>query len=180
MPPPKSHITRYMDITAMKSRCNESKRGRKTSCPLEYETTIPVDSIVCLDGMEVVGTYLAEALTRVGVMSFNAHKSLYVLSPEYSTAGQIIFRDNIQMAIRDKHILVLMGSVTTGKTLETTLSASVTTGAWDPGPAGLPYDRLTRSIWDTRSSIRTMSRGFASYPRANARSTRRARRSTRS
>ena len=71
--------------------------------------------------MEVVGTYLAEALTKVGVMSYNAHKSLYVLSPEYSTAGQIIFRDNIQMAIRDKYILVLMGSVTTGKTLETAL-----------------------------------------------------------
>ena len=55
------------------------------------------------------------------MLSYNAHKSLYVLNPEYSTAGQIIFRDNIQMAIRDKHILVLMGSVTTGRTLETAL-----------------------------------------------------------
>ncbi len=116
-----SHITKYMDVAAMKSRCNEAKGAAKLLAQ-RYEATIPVDSIVCLDGMEVVGTYLAEALTRVGVMSYNAHKSLYVLSPEYSAAGQIIFRDNIQMAIRDKHILVLMGSVTTGKTLETALS----------------------------------------------------------
>ena len=27
-----------------------------------YEATIPVDTVVCLDGMEVVGTYLAEAV----------------------------------------------------------------------------------------------------------------------
>ncbi len=115
-----SHITKYMDVAAMKSRCNEAK-GAARLLAQRYEATIPVDSIVCLDGMEVVGTYLAEDLTRVGVMSYNAHKSLYVLSPEYAASGQIIFRDNIQMAIRDKNILVLMGSVTTGKTLESVL-----------------------------------------------------------
>ena len=86
-----------------------------------YEASMPVDSIVCLDGMQVVGTYLAEELTKVGILSYNAHKTLYVLSPEYSAAGQIIFRDNMQMAIKDKYILVLMGSVTTGKTLQTAL-----------------------------------------------------------
>ena len=115
-----SHITRFMDITAMKSRCNEAKNAAKLLA-MRYESSIPVDSIVCLDGTEVVGTYLAEELTQVGVLSYNAHKSLYVLSPEYSATGQIIFRDNMQMSIRDKYILVLMGSVTTGKTLETAL-----------------------------------------------------------
>jgi len=111
-----SHITKYMDITAMKSRCNEAK-GAARLLSQRYEASQPVDSIVCLDGMEVVGTYLAEELTKVGIMSYNAHKSLYVLAPEYGTGGQIIFRDNMQMAVRDKYILVLMGSVTTGKTL---------------------------------------------------------------
>ena len=115
-----SHITKFMDIAAMKSRCNEAKGAAKL-LSRGYEASIAVDTIVCLDGMEVVGTYLAEELTKVGVMSYNAHKSLYVLSPEYVSNGQIIFRDNMQMAVRDKHILVLMGSVTTGKTLETAL-----------------------------------------------------------
>ena len=117
-----SHITRYLDIMAMKSRCNEA-RGAAELLSRRYEATIPVDTVVCLDGMEVVGTYLAEALTRVGVLSYNAHKSLYVMSPEYLSSGQIIFRDNMQMAIRKKNILVLMGSVTTGKTLENMLDS---------------------------------------------------------
>jgi orotate phosphoribosyltransferase len=109
-----------MDITAMKSRCNEAK-GVAKLLSQRYEASMPVDSIVCLDGMQVVGTYLAEELTKVGILSYNAHKTLYVLSPEYSTAGQIIFRDNMQMAIKNKYILILMGSVTTGRTLETAL-----------------------------------------------------------
>ena len=117
---PQSHITKYMDITAMKSRCNEAKNSARLLAQ-RYEASMPVDSIVCLDGMQVVGTYLAEELTKVGILSYNAHKTLYVLSPEYSAAGQIIFRDNMQMAIKDKYILVLMGSVTTGKTLQTAL-----------------------------------------------------------
>jgi len=115
-----SHITKYMDITAMKSRCNEA-RGVAKILSQRYEASMPVDTIVCLDGTEVIGTYLAEELTKVGILSYNAHKTLYVLSPEYTTAGQIIFRDNMTMAVRGKYILVLMGSVTTGHTLQTAL-----------------------------------------------------------
>ncbi len=117
-----SHITRYMDITAMKSRCNEAKNAARLLSQ-RYEASMPVDSIVCLDGMQVVGTYLAEELTKAGILSYNAHKTLYVLSPEYSTAGQIIFRDNMQMAIKDKYILILLGSVTTGKTLQAAIDS---------------------------------------------------------
>jgi len=115
-----SHITKYMDITGMKTRCNEAKAAAKLLAQ-RYEASMPVDSIVCLDGTEVIGTYLAEELTKVGILSYNAHKTLYVLQPEYGTSGQIIFRDNMTMAIKDKHILVLLGSVTTGNTLATAL-----------------------------------------------------------
>lgn len=117
-----SHITKYMDITPMKTRCSEAK-GVAKLLSQRYETSNPVDTIVCLDGTEVIGTYLAEELTKVGILSYNAHKTLYVMSPEYMSSGQIIFRDNTQLWIRDKYVLVLVGSVTTGKTLETALES---------------------------------------------------------
>lgn len=112
-----SHITKYMDITTMKTRCIEAK-GVASVLAKRYEVTTPVDTIVCLDGTEVIGTYLAEELTKSGILSYNAHRSIYVVSPEYDSAGQIIFRDNLQLAIRGKYILVLTGSITTGHTLE--------------------------------------------------------------
>lgn len=113
---PQSHITHYLDIVAMKSRCTEA-RSVAEALSVNYEASVPIDTIVCMDGLEVVGAYLAEELTKAGVLSMNAHQSIYVTSPEYNNAGQIIFRDNVQSMIRNKNILILNGSVTTGETL---------------------------------------------------------------
>ena len=113
---PQSHITHYLDMTTMKSRCSEAQRIAK-ALAVNYETSIPIDTIVCMDDMEVVGAFLAEALTSAGVLSMNAHQTIYITSPEYNSVGQMIFRDNFHMMIHGKNILILNGSITTGGTL---------------------------------------------------------------
>ena len=60
---------------------------------------------------------MAEELAKGGFLSTNAHKSIYVISPEFNNNSQIIFRDNLIPMIRDKHVMILMASVTTGRTL---------------------------------------------------------------
>ncbi len=112
-----SHITNYMEIGTMKTRCSEA-HGVATLLAMHYTISTPVDTIVCADGTEVIGTFLAEELTRAGVLNYNAHRTMYVLAPEHTSSGQIIFRDNLQLAIRGKHVLILMGSLTTGLSLE--------------------------------------------------------------
>ena len=113
---PQSHITHYLDLTTMRSRSSEAIRIAE-ALSANYETSIPVDTIICMSGLEVVGAYLAETLTRAGVYSMNSHQTIYVISPEYNNSGQIIFRDNFQPMIRNKNILILDGSITTGETL---------------------------------------------------------------
>ena len=112
-----SHITNYMEIGTLKTRCSEA-HGVASLLAMHFTISTPVDTIVCADGTEVIGTFLAEELTRAGVLNYNAHRTMYVLAPEYTSSGQIIFRDNLQLAIRGKHVLLLMGSLTTGRTLE--------------------------------------------------------------
>ena len=63
-----SHVTNYMEITTLKSRCNEA-HGIATLLAERYSVDTPVDSIICMDGTQVIGTYLAEELTRVGILS---------------------------------------------------------------------------------------------------------------
>ena len=111
-----SHITNYMEIGTMKTRCSEA-HGVASILAMHYTISTPVDTIVCADGTEVIGTYLAEELTKAGVLNYNAHRTVYVTAPEYTSSGQIIFRDNLQLAIRGKHVLLLMGSLDTGRTL---------------------------------------------------------------
>ena len=111
-----SHISHYLDMTTMKTRCAEAARIAKLLSG-RYETSTPVDSIICMDGLEVIGAFLAEELAKAGVLSMNAHKTIYIVTPEFNANGQVIFRDNIQHMVRNRIVVILMGSITTGATL---------------------------------------------------------------
>ena len=111
-----SHITHYLDLTTMKSRTAEAQRIAHELAS-NYEVSIPIDTIICMDGLEVIGAYLSEELTKAGIFSMNAHQTIYVITPEFGNSGQLIFRDNYQPMIKGKNILILNGSITTGATL---------------------------------------------------------------
>jgi len=112
-----SHISHYFDMTTLKTRASEA-RAVAHMLAQKYSMSTIVDTIVCMDGMEIVGAYLAEELTAAGIMSVNRHETIYITSPEFNSAGQIIFRDNFKMMLENKNVVILMASATTGKTLQ--------------------------------------------------------------
>lgn len=114
-----SHINLYIDMTSMKTRLNEAIEAAKTMM-LQNDSDMIIDTIVCMDGCEVIGGYLAQELSNAGILSMNAHKTIYIISPEYNN-GQLIFRENNRPAILGKHILLLVASVTTGNTVRKSL-----------------------------------------------------------
>ena len=79
-----SHINYYIDVTTQKTRLSEAQAVASELVSYYSNSTI-VDSILCLDGTQVIGTCLAEELTRGGFVSINAHKTIYVLTPEHTT-----------------------------------------------------------------------------------------------
>ena len=117
-----SHINYYIDITYQKTRLSEAK---DTAYQLvsHFINDTPVDTILCLDGTAVLGTCVAEELTKSGFRTINAHQTIYVLEPEYNANSQIIFRDNIKPMIQGKTVLILMASVTTGFTAKRSIEA---------------------------------------------------------
>ena len=117
-----SHINYYIDITYKKTRLSEAKASAHELVS-HFINNTPVDTILCLDGTAVLGTCVAEELTNTGFRTINAHQTIYVLEPEYNANSQIIFRDNIHPMIRNKHVLVLMASVTTGYTAKRAIEA---------------------------------------------------------
>ena len=117
-----SHINYYIDITYQKTRLSEAEDVARQLVS-HFINNTPVDTILYLDGTAVIGTCVADELTRSGFRTINAHKTIYVLEPEYNANSQIIFRDNIQPMIRGKHVLILMASVTTGFTAKRSIEA---------------------------------------------------------
>ena len=115
-----SHINYYVDMATLKARQSEASAAAKILAKY-YENTTYVDTIICMDGCEVIGAYLAQALTDSGIMSMNQHETIYVVSPEDHPGGQLIFRDNMQFMVKGKHILMLFANATTGKTIQRAL-----------------------------------------------------------
>ena len=123
-----SHITHYLDLTTMKSRTAEAQNIAH-ELAANYEVSTPVDTIICMDGLEVIGAYLSEELTKAGIFS--------LITPESSNSGQIIFRDNFQPMIKGKNVLILNGSITTGSTLSKAIESILYYGGTIRGIAAI-------------------------------------------
>lgn len=116
-----SHINYYINITSLKSRISEARELAKLLAA-KFTSHITVDTIVCMDGMDVVGAFLAEELEKRNIMTItNLHETVYVVPPEFNSNNQMIFRDNSIPAIRGKHVLLLLATTTTGDTIRQSL-----------------------------------------------------------
>ena len=101
-----SHINYYIDVTTQKSRLSEAKAVAKELVAAYQHSTI-VDTVLCLDGTQVIGTCLANELTKDGFANMN----------------QIILRDNLAPMVKGKHVLILSASITTGYTVQAAVEA---------------------------------------------------------
>ena len=148
-----SHINYYIDITQQKTKLSEAKDIARQLAP-HFKTGTLIDTILCLDGMAVIGTCLAEELTSQGLRNVNNQREISVIEPEFNSNSQMIFRDNIQPMLRNKRVLVLMASVTTGFTAKRSLEAIGYYGGEVAGVAALysavesVNDQPVRSVYN--------------------------------
>lgn len=117
-----SHINYYIDVTTQKTRLSEAQAVADAIVGYYTHNTI-IDTVLCLDGTQVIGTCLAAALTSGSYMNLNAHQTIYVVTPEHISGSQLIFRDNTIPAIQGKNVLILAASVTTGFTARAAVEA---------------------------------------------------------
>ncbi|MCR5511250.1 MAG: orotate phosphoribosyltransferase [Lachnospiraceae bacterium] len=117
---PHSHVNYYMDLSDMKARQREARATGEELAEM-YLASDQIDTIMCLNGMEVVGSYLANKLTKIGIVSANSHHTMYITSPEYNTIGQMMFRENNQHMIKNRKVLILIDTATTGDTLRSAM-----------------------------------------------------------
>ncbi len=110
------HVNYYLDMTYTKHRLAEAREAARELAE-EYDKTKPVDTILCLEGTEVLGTCLAEELTAAGIEITNEHKTMYLVTPEITSGNQTIYRGNTIHLIRNRHVLILAATVSTGALL---------------------------------------------------------------
>lgn len=112
---PHSHINNYVDLTDIKTHY-KTARAAAGEVVYNFLMNTPVDTVICLEATETLGSFIAEFLSdaKHGV---NFGNDICIISPELNSSGQMIFRDNIQNMVFNKQILLLMSSVSTGKSI---------------------------------------------------------------
>ena len=112
-----SHINYYVDVTRMKIRVKEAEEAASVlRSKLLHRVTV-VDTIVCLDGTEMIGGFLARELERGGFEMTNEHETTYIIRPEENSVHQYMFRQNNRKAIEGKNVVILAATLTTGETV---------------------------------------------------------------
>jgi orotate phosphoribosyltransferase len=159
-----SHINYFIDVTTQKTRLSEASAAAEELVSYYKSNTI-VDTILCLDGTQVIGTCLADELTKGSFTNMNAHQTIYVVTPEHTSGSQLFFRDNIIPMIKGKNVLVLAASVTTGYTTKSAIEAIKYYGGFVAGVAALFATKnecdgyAVHSIFDPNDL-----EGYQSYP----------------
>ncbi|MBQ4090680.1 MAG: orotate phosphoribosyltransferase [Clostridia bacterium] len=118
----RSHSNYFIDVTMQKSRVSEAEAVAKELVQF-YNRSTMIDTILCLDEMQVVGAFFAKELVRGDFMNMNAHQTVYVVTPEQTNGNQLIFRDSVAPMIQGKHVLILAASVNTGYTAKAAAEA---------------------------------------------------------
>ena len=110
-----SHVNRYIDMNNIKNNFKMAKETAKLLASSIY-ASMHVDAIICLESTRLVGAFLAEELSD-GTRGINSGNDIYCITPE-NVNNQIILRDNHQKVVRDKNVLLLVSSVSSGKSVQ--------------------------------------------------------------
>ncbi|MCM1417985.1 MAG: hypothetical protein NC084_03525 [Bacteroides sp.] len=114
-----SHVSCYIDVSEIKNSFKAARETAKELAGMLHGT--PIDAILCVEGTRLIGAFLAEELSS-GIHGMSAGNDINVITPEFGIDNQIILRDNIQPMIRDKQVLILVSSVSSGKSVRKTVN----------------------------------------------------------
>lgn len=110
-----SHVNYYVDLNRLKRHYKQSKETAQEIAGHYMNTAI--DTIICLEGTQMLGAFIAEALSESNSHSINSGADVCVLTPEMDSNNQMIFRDDTQQMIWGKRVLLLISSASTGWTI---------------------------------------------------------------
>ncbi len=114
------HTSHYLDLNHLKTNASLAK-DVAIELALPYMANIPVDTIVCMEGTEVIGAYMAQELMQEGTSVINSGRDINIITPITNTNRNLMFQSNKQDLVYHRDIIVLVSSVSSGTTLSSAL-----------------------------------------------------------
>jgi orotate phosphoribosyltransferase len=109
----RSHYIDIFDIMASASVARDA--ARELAVP--YRVSTFVDAIVYMDNTEILAAFLADELLQAGMRVMNEGSEILLLTPMVSSSGHFIFHQNVREKIKNKNVVLMVASLSTGATV---------------------------------------------------------------
>ncbi|NLI61351.1 MAG: phosphoribosyltransferase [Clostridiales bacterium] len=149
------HANHFLDLDDLKTNSTVA-RDVAMELALPYLANTLVDTIVCMEGTEVIGAYMAEELLREGISVINSGREIHVVTPISNVNRKLTFQSNKQELISNRNIIVLVSSISSGITLNSALECLSYYGGKIVGVSALfnadsiEYDREIHSMFTNK------------------------------
>lgn len=112
-----SHFSHYLDMSTLKTNVQIAQDVARELAVSYLGNSDIIDTIVCMEGTEMIGAFLAQELLMEGTVVMNGSGNLSVLTPIYNKNGQLVFQHNEYDRIDRKNTILLVATVAGGTTV---------------------------------------------------------------
>jgi len=114
------HLSHFLDLYDLKTNAKLA-RDVAAELAIPYLNNALVDTIVCMEGTEVIGAYMAQDLLQQWASAVKGGKEIHVVTPMSNTNRKLVFQSNSQDLIFNRNIILLVSSISSGTTVNSAL-----------------------------------------------------------
>jgi orotate phosphoribosyltransferase len=109
-----AHVDNYFSMTEVRTDC--SMAAEAADVLASYFRYTPVDTVISLEYTQIIGAFVAQNLSSPG-RDINSGTDLHVVTPQVNSNNQLTFSSDMQPYVTGKNVLLLLSTVSTGRSL---------------------------------------------------------------
>ena len=109
-----AHVVNYFSMTDVRTDC--AMAAEAADVLASYFRYTPVDTVISLEYTQIIGAFVAQRLSAPG-RDINSGADLHVVTPQVNSNNQLTFSSDMQPYVTGKNVLLLLSTVSTGRSL---------------------------------------------------------------
>ena len=109
-----AHVDNYFSMTEVRTDCGmAAEAADMLAAHFRYT---PVDTVISLEYTQIIGAFVAMRLCAPG-RDINSGADIHVVTPQVNSNNQLTFSSDMQPYVTGKNVLLLLSTVSTGRSL---------------------------------------------------------------
>ena len=109
-----AHVDNYFSMTEVRTDC--AMAAEAADVLASYFRYSPVDTVISLEYTQIIGAFVAQNLSAPG-RDINSGADIHVVTPQVNSNNQLTFSSDMQPYVTGKNVLLLLSTVSTGRSL---------------------------------------------------------------